>query len=515
MQSGAPDTPYGTPLRHVPTDREDEESFAEETVVDFSIYTPSSSEEEEGSDHPPTSKSHVTGKPNFPDFIERQFKMAAERARLERLYPFNRHDPMDEDIPEDADDETALIILKDRGERVKSARQADLMTQMMGMVVTQNRTIKPPVFAGKAEEKAEAHLLIVEDWFAKSKVLDVNKVGRFNETLEGNARIWFSELPKTNLTWDKIKSEFTREFGKKGKTLRQLKREWSAYKFSPRDANIKEFIRDVKSTGDLLGHSDEEKLDTLREAMPDDVYTATINCATLSSLEKLLIELYTSRRTSHTAESSESPFMSLSLPPIQLTPKAQEGPSTADPNVPAFLELKIPADGSKPYYARVERSEKAFKPHTSPGGKGPGRKRKPRPEHDDRSKSEHRSDNYRDNRRYRDRDENRNKGNRRSHSDQRYDPQRTQRFTGAKPRQQPKMRDSDRRKAEDQSRCYNCNEMGHFARNCQQPKQPRTRYHEPQGSSQTAPKTQSQSFNKLQEFFSVLHAETSAKPQEN
>ena len=52
-------------------------------------------------------------------------------------------------------------------------------------------------------------------------------------------------------------------------------------------------------------------------------------------------------------------------------------------------------------------------------------------------------------------------------SGDRYDPKTTQRFISPKPRQQSyRQTDSARQKSIDETRCYRCNEPGHFAKEC-------------------------------------------------
>ena len=64
-----------------------------------------------------------------------------------------------------------------------------------------------PVFSGKPEEDAEAHLLCSNDWMNAHHVVNGIKVQRFCLTLLGEARLWFQSLePLNNVTWPELQN---------------------------------------------------------------------------------------------------------------------------------------------------------------------------------------------------------------------------------------------------------------------------------------------------------------------
>lgn len=449
--------------------------------------------------------------------------MDAERARLERLYPFNRHDPLDEEVPAGTDDEAAIIILKDRAERVKNNRMTE---QLAVALASQPKVFKPPIFSGKKEEKADAHLLLVEDWFSRSRTPPDKKAEKFNETLESNARVWYSELNKANITWDKVKNEFIREFGKEGKTIRQLKKEWASFRFKPEEMNIKAFIRDVKTTGDLLNASEMEKLDTLRDALPNDVYAAAFTAPDLATLERLLIEMYTSRRPPGSAAStSESPFMRLTENPVPSIPhKSDHSETTA--SALTYFAFEITPSGETKITPVTHSTAAPFKPHIAPRGRGRGGRpndrfnaRPPaghgRPRWQERNPSrpgwnqaysrKPRSNYASQNPRYH--------SNRGRSQNPRYHPQHTQRFTGAKPRPVPRIRDSERSRNDDWNRCHYCKETGHWAKDCPQKRRPQG---QPQSSQNNSSKpVPRDALNQLTDYLGSLQVEPDNQTQEN
>ena len=65
-----------------------------------------------------------------------------------------------------------------------------------------------PVFAGRPEEDAEAHLLHTNDWMKIHNIPVDLKVGRYCLTLVGEARLWYESLQPIVNDWPALQDQF-------------------------------------------------------------------------------------------------------------------------------------------------------------------------------------------------------------------------------------------------------------------------------------------------------------------
>ena len=428
--------------------------------------------------------------------LTRNIRMAGRRLEmLELKYPYEEEDPCDKETDPANTEEENLKIIQYRRQREKDEQ----MQKCMETLSLQQSEKHKPSFNGDKDKKPDSHILLVEDWKDKHNISDSRILRRFKETLEGSARLWYEELDMTGMTWEKMQQEFIREYTKEGKSNFQIKYDQSHLRFDPEKDNIKEFIRDIKTTGKILKQSDEEIRQTLAEAVPPEMYYVASSCQSLEKLCEFLTNTLNSRRMrkekAATAGTS-SPFMTMQTstenkpqqqpnPPPQdrspqrprpfkpwITPSRRGRPSYSQPPPPRRYDNRNYRDDRTPRDNRNFRG-RSFNRSNQRGGYNQGGynprfnrqrsfNRGPRRwnNYDNRSQSPRFRSQSRD--RF-----NRNRFRSFSESRERYNPRTTRRFISPKP-PPATYRDSDNRRQQkiDSTRCFRCNEPGHWAAEC-------------------------------------------------
>ena len=95
-------------------------------------------------------------------------------------------------------------------------------TQQMQHILELNWSHFKPEFAGKPDEDAEAHLLIMNDMMDTHQFLKEVKEQRFCLILVGEARLWYESLRSINRDWQGLQNQFRQQCSKIGNTREQL-----------------------------------------------------------------------------------------------------------------------------------------------------------------------------------------------------------------------------------------------------------------------------------------------------
>ena len=254
-----------------------------------------------------------------------QGKMATVKekqiAALAGKYPYSYTDSEDEvldDAKQSKDEQLTILRRRRRKKReMEELEERRAMRENFRLLSLGHAEKDKPKFSNLKGEKPQPHILLVEDWQRKKGFTDQEMVKEFKETLEGTPRMWYEELETLDMTWERLKTEFIREFHKDGKSNYALKREQNRLEFNPEKDSIKEFIRDVKATAKILKNSEEETRDILAEAMPEQLYLAVANIPDLDGMCAALIRavegIKNKKRISEKTKDTDtgSPFMVL------------------------------------------------------------------------------------------------------------------------------------------------------------------------------------------------------------
>ena len=293
------------------------------------------------------------------------------------------------------------------------------------------RGVKPSVFRGDKGERPEAHILRAEDWMEASNpgMTDAMKVRNFKLTLDHLAREWYDNADSKG-DYEKLKGDFSRHFSTQGKSIRNLHARWNSLSFDPNTDDIEVFLRNVQETAKQLEYRDATVVNMIKSKMPLAMYSTLYDIHELDKVVTRCRDIY-AKPTDITAEAST----------------ATGGAAAANPFTAIRDEFFFMDD-----WAVNVQKQKPFKPHVTPQGRG---KKKGRGGgRGGRGRGQQRGNNQRQS------NFNRGQSNRggwqprgRGGRDG-YDRSPNQR----KPRVASKTPNQDR--------CYNCNEPGHFSREC-------------------------------------------------
>ena len=295
---------------------------------------------------------------------------------------------------------------------------------------------KPPSFKGLTGERPEAHLLRAEDWMDASNpnMEEEQKIKNFRLTLDHHAREWYDRAD-CKKTWKALKLGFSRYFSTQGRSVRNLHDRWKAFKFTPYQDDIEEFVRDVQETASQLNYTDVAAADMIKSCMPIEMYTTLYAVTDLDKIITTVKDIYAK--------------------PVNKSTTPQDPSATATPSATPFSAMK--GVGSDQYMYLQPQGDgrgKPFKPYVTSQGRGRGRGRGGRGR--GRGNTQDQQNKFQGRGQFSFRGSWQPRGGR----------GRGMRFD--KSPNVKKARVNTKTPNQDKNRCHNCNEFGHWARECPQ-----------------------------------------------
>ena len=294
--------------------------------------------------------------------------------------------------------------------------------------------MKPPIFRGDKGERPEAHILRAEDWMEASNpgMTNAMKVRNFKLTLDYLAREWYDNADSKG-DYEKLKGDFSRHFSTQGKSVRNLHARWNSFTFDPNIDDIEVFLRNVQETAKQLEYREATVVNMIKSKMPLAMYSTLYDIHDLDKVVTRYRNIY-AKSIDATAESST----------------ATGGAAAANPFTAIKDEFFFMDDG-----AVNAQKQKPFKPHVTPQGRGKKKGRGGSRGGKGRG-GQQRGNNPRQN------NFNRGQSNRGS-----WQP-RGRGGRGGYDRSPNQRKPRVASRTPNQDRCYNCNEPGHFSRECPQ-----------------------------------------------
>ena len=294
--------------------------------------------------------------------------------------------------------------------------------------------IKPPIFRGDDGERPEAHLMRALDWLEATdpSMTEAQRVQNFRLTLDHNAREWYDKADCKD-TWENMRTQFSQFFSTQGKSIFNLQKRWNSFSYNDETDDIEVFLRDVQETAKQLKYSDELVCTMIKANVP----------------RSLAYSLYKYDKLDELVSAVRNQL-------AKAKPISSAGGATGTTaNTSPFSAMK-PADAS---YFNIEdgngQKQKPFKPNVTPQGRGKRRGRGGRggrgrgqnfQKNDNRQGGQGRGQSFRGGW------QPRGKGGRGGRGS----------FDKSPNIRKPKVAS----KTPNQNRCFNCNEPGHFYREC-------------------------------------------------
>ena len=295
--------------------------------------------------------------------------------------------------------------------------------------------IKPPIFRGDDGERPEAHLMRAKDWLEATDptMTEAQRVQNFRLTLDHNAREWYDKADCKD-TWEHMRTQFSQFFSTQGKSIFNLQKRWNSFSYNDETDDIEVFLRDVQETAKQLKYTDELVCTMIKSNIPRSLAYSLYKVDNLDELVSAVRNQLAKAK------------------PIS----SAGGATGTTANTSPFSAVK-PADAA---YFNIEdgngQKQKPFKPNVTPQGRGKRRGRGGRggrgrgqgyqQKNDNRQNNQGRGQSYRGGWQPRGRG---GRGGRGS-------------FDKSPNIRKPRVAS----KTPNQNRCYNCNEPGHFFREC-------------------------------------------------
>ena len=296
------------------------------------------------------------------------------------------------------------------------------------------RGVKPPIFRGDKGERPEAHILRAEDWMEASNpgMTNAMKVRNFKLTLDHLAREWYDNADSKG-DYEKLKGDFSRHFSTQEKSVRNLHARWNSFTFDPNTDDIEVFLRNVQETAKQLEYREATVVNMIKSKMPLAMYSTLYDIHDLDKVVTRCRDIY-AKSIDATVESST----------------ATGGAAATNPFTAIKDEFFFMDDG-----AVNAQKQKPFKPHVTPQGRGKKKGRGGSRGGKGRG-GQQRGNNPRQN------NFNRGQSNRGG-----WQP-RGRGGRGGYDRSPNQRKPRVASRTPNQDRCYNCNEPGHFSRECPQ-----------------------------------------------
>ena len=357
-----------------------------------------------------------------------------------------------------------------------AVQAVEALTAALGNLQRQD-AIKIPLFSGKAGESPSAHLLKLDD-YCNTNNKDLHADHIFRDSLQGKARQWYEERDQN---WDNAQLilEFKKEFDIYKGSQRALMKRWYNLQFDPSSIKITDFVREVKSLGDVVEINDAGKLAALKIMIPKESGWVISNAPNFRDACTLLRKHYEEEEQkldkveSTGATAGSNPFNSMEGQMNSTERKSQDQIAILTDEV-----RKLSKDQSKLFenqselhrnqsklsdnqveiLASIREIRTPYKPHTSFRGRGRGR---PNFGFQDRNFRSRRYDNPRQNFRGRSPFRDRDRARPRSRGREGFRSQsRDRKFSHQNVQDQRHVRFREDR------RCFFCHELGHLAQEC-------------------------------------------------
>ena len=102
----------------------------------------------------------------------------------------------------------------------------------------------------------------------------------FEHTLDKKALVWFQEHKDKFVDLTTLKTMFLQRYNPWGKTKWDQLQSWNILIFDPRKTDVDEHIDLINTLGDMLGQTEESKMEKFIDTMPTIIQTHPITCKT-------------------------------------------------------------------------------------------------------------------------------------------------------------------------------------------------------------------------------------------
>ena len=182
----------------------------------------------------------------------------------------------------------------------------------------------------------------------------------FEHTLDKKVLVWFQEHKDKFVDLTTFKMMFIQRYNPWGKTKRDQLQSWNILIFDPQKTDVDEHIYLINTLADMLGQTDELKMEKFIDTMPTIIQTHLITCKTWAKTNKKAKEL------EHIIRKCD--------PPAAALPNLTDG--TAVPSL--YLHIAYSNDKGETNIPQPFKGAQPKQPETRARGKGKQPQQKPK-----------------------------------------------------------------------------------------------------------------------------------------
>ena len=140
----------------------------------------------------------------------------------------------------------------------------------------------PPLFDGTKPEVVKQHYERFNQYIKfetkSSNIRDPigEAIELFEHTLDKKALIWFQEHKDKFVDLTTLKTMFLQRYNPWGKTKRDQLQSWNILAFDPQKTDVDEHIDLINTLGNMLGQTEESKMEKFIDTMPTIIQTHLI-----------------------------------------------------------------------------------------------------------------------------------------------------------------------------------------------------------------------------------------------
>ena len=144
----------------------------------------------------------------------------------------------------------------------------------------------PPLFDGSKPEVAKQHYERFNQYIKfqtkSGNIRDpiAEAMELFEHTLDKKALVWFQEHKDKFFDLTTLKTMFLQRYNPWGKIKRDQLQSWNILIFDPQKTDVDEHIDLINTLGDMLGQTDELKMEKFIDTMPTIIQIHLITCKT-------------------------------------------------------------------------------------------------------------------------------------------------------------------------------------------------------------------------------------------
>ena len=155
----------------------------------------------------------------------------------------------------------------------------------------------PPLFDGSKPEVAKQHYKRFNQYIKfQTKSGNIREplaeaIELFEHTLDKKPLVWFQEHKGKFAHLTTLKTMFHQRYNPWGKTKWNQLQSWNILIFDPHKTDVDEHIDLINTLGDMLGQTEELKMEKFIDTMPTIIQTHLITCKTWAKTTKKVKEL--------------------------------------------------------------------------------------------------------------------------------------------------------------------------------------------------------------------------------